>query len=37
MAYLTVNLRADAAELSGALRNKHFLRKHGPDAYYGQK
>ena len=37
MAYLTVNLRADATELSDALRNKHFLRKHGPDAYYGQK
>lgn len=37
MAYLTVNLRADVPELSDALRNKHFLRKHGPGAYYGQK
>ena len=37
MAYLTMNLRADAPAISDALHNKHFLRKHGPDAYYGQK
>jgi L-ribulose-5-phosphate 4-epimerase len=37
MAYLTVNLRHDALEVSEALRNKHFQRKQGPDAYYGQK
>jgi hypothetical protein len=23
--------------LSDVLRDKHFLRKHGSDAYYGQK
>jgi L-ribulose-5-phosphate 4-epimerase len=37
MAYLTVTIRADAESLSDALRDKHFLRKHGDDAYYGQK
>jgi L-ribulose-5-phosphate 4-epimerase len=37
MAYLTVTIRADAESLSDALRDKHFLRKHGADAYYGQK
>ncbi len=35
-AYLTLTLRADAAEISDTLRDKHFLRKHGPSAYYGQ-
>jgi L-ribulose-5-phosphate 4-epimerase len=37
MAYLTVTIRADAEALSDALRDKHFLRKHGDEAYYGQK
>jgi L-ribulose-5-phosphate 4-epimerase len=37
MAYLTVTIRADAESLSDALRDKHFLRKHGSTAYYGQK
>jgi L-ribulose-5-phosphate 4-epimerase len=37
MAYLTVTIRADAEALSDALRDKHFLRKHGDDAYYGQR
>ena len=37
MAYLTVTIRADAESLSDALRDKHFLRKHGNEAYYGQK
>jgi L-ribulose-5-phosphate 4-epimerase len=37
MAYLTVTIRADAESLSDALRDKHFLRKHGDEAYYGQK
>ncbi len=36
MAYLTVSIRADAASISETLRDKHFLRKHGPKAYYGQ-
>lgn len=37
MAYLTVTIRADAESLSDALRGKHLLRKHGSEAYYGQK
>ena len=37
MAYLTVTIRADVEGLHRALHDKHFLRKHGPDAYYGQK
>ena len=36
MAYLTLTIRADAQGISEALRDKHFLRKHGPGAYYGQ-
>jgi len=36
MAYHTIVLNAEAAEISAALRDKHFLRKHGKDAYYGQ-
>jgi L-ribulose-5-phosphate 4-epimerase len=37
LAYLTVTIRADAESLSDALRDKHFLRKHGSEAYYGQR
>lgn len=37
MAYHTIALNADAAEISAALKDKHFLRKHGAGAYYGQK
>lgn len=37
MAYLTITIRADVSGISQSLRDKHFLRKHGPDAYYGQK
>lgn len=36
MAYHTIVLNAEAAEISEALRDRHFLRKHGKDAYYGQ-
>ncbi len=36
MAYHTIVLNAEAAEISAALRDKHFLRKHGKDKYYGQ-
>ena len=37
MAYLTLTIRADTAAISEALHHKHFHRKHGPDAYYGQR
>ncbi len=36
MAYLTFTIKADAEEISQALRDKHFFRKHGPAASYGQ-
>jgi L-ribulose-5-phosphate 4-epimerase len=36
MAYLTMTIRADVAALPHVLHNKHFQRKHGPAAYYGQ-
>ena len=36
MAFLTCTIRADVEGISEALRDKHFLRKHGPGAYYGQ-
>jgi L-ribulose-5-phosphate 4-epimerase len=36
MAYHTLMINSAAESLSDALRDKHFLRKHGPGAYYGQ-
>jgi L-ribulose-5-phosphate 4-epimerase len=36
MAYYTLDINKQA-EMSRALLDKHFLRKHGKDAYYGQK
>lgn len=37
MAYHTFVINSAADSLSDTLRDKHFLRKHGPGAYYGQK
>jgi L-ribulose-5-phosphate 4-epimerase len=37
LAWHTVALNADAAPLAPELRDRHFLRKHGPEAYYGQR
>lgn len=37
MAYQTVMLTPQIAPIAGELREKHFLRKHGPAAYYGQR
>jgi len=37
MAFETLALRPDQNPLPRYLLDKHFLRKHGPDAYYGQK
>lgn len=37
MAFLTRTLDADASRLPGSLVHKHFQRKHGKNAYYGQK
>ncbi len=36
MAYLTEQLRPDAPRLKKALIDKHYSRKHGKNAYYGQ-
>ena len=36
LAYLTVGLNAGAGSVSKTLHDRHFLRKHGKRAYYGQ-
>jgi L-ribulose-5-phosphate 4-epimerase len=36
MAYLTEQIRTDALRLKDSLIKKHYERKHGPKAYYGQ-
>lgn len=36
MAYYTVGIAPDAAPLARQLHDKHYLRKHGKNAYYGQ-
>jgi L-ribulose-5-phosphate 4-epimerase len=36
MAFLTEQINANAPKLKDALINKHWQRKHGKDAYYGQ-
>ena len=37
MAMYTLSIAPDAAALPSHVSEKHFLRKHGPNAYYGQK
>ena len=37
MAWSALVLNPSVQPISEALRDKHFLRKHGPSAYYGQK
>jgi L-ribulose-5-phosphate 4-epimerase len=36
MAFVALAVNPDAAPISDVLRDKHFLRKHGAKAYYGQ-
>ncbi len=36
MAYYTVKLNTTAQSINPSLLSKHYLRKHGKDAYYGQ-
>lgn len=36
LAYHTMNLNKEVSKIKDALINKHFYRKHGKDAYYGQ-
>ena len=37
VAYRTIAISHDAPEISGDLHDKHFFRKHGAKAYYGQE
>lgn len=37
LAFLTVSLNPSAKPVTDVLRDKHFLRKHGANAYYGQQ
>jgi L-ribulose-5-phosphate 4-epimerase len=36
MAYLTLQINSEAPQLKSALIEKHYRRKHGSEAYYGQ-
>jgi L-ribulose-5-phosphate 4-epimerase len=36
LALATLTLRSDCSPLAACVHDKHFLRKHGADAYYGQ-
>jgi len=36
MAYRTEHLRSEIQPAPQVLQDKHFLRKHGANAYYGQ-
>lgn len=36
MALITQQINPNAPRLKEALKNKHFMRKHGPNSYYGQ-
>jgi L-ribulose-5-phosphate 4-epimerase len=36
MAYYTLQINPEASRLDDALIKKHYERKHGKDAYYGQ-
>ena len=36
LALYTLVLKAEASALDDDLLDRHFSRKHGPDAYYGQ-
>ena len=37
MAQLTISINSDVTGVQDALMDKHYLRKHGENAYYGQK
>ena len=37
LAHLTLTISPNATQIPTELLDKHFLRKHGPGAYYGQK
>jgi L-ribulose-5-phosphate 4-epimerase len=37
MAYLTKTIDPSKSPLKQSILDKHYLRKHGKDAYYGQE
>lgn len=37
MAWIACGINPRLRHIDGYLMNKHFSRKHGPNAYYGQK
>ena len=37
MAWITLNINPQTIEISPELHHRHFSRKHGPEAYYGQE
>jgi L-ribulose-5-phosphate 4-epimerase len=37
MAWFTISINKDAEPIDSSLHDKHYLRKHGASAYYGQK
>jgi len=37
MAYHTLALTGGVQPISEHVAQKHYMRKHGPDAYYGQR
>lgn len=37
LAYYTLTIDPEASPIGAALRDKHYRRKHGPGAYYGQR
>lgn len=37
MAFISRGLRPDIGPVQQAIMDKHYFRKHGPDAYYGQR
>jgi L-ribulose-5-phosphate 4-epimerase len=36
MAFITLEVNPNAEPLPSYIVNKHYMRKHGPNAYYGQ-
>lgn len=37
LAYNTININSKVESISKSILDKHYFRKHGPNAYYGQK
>ena len=37
LAWMTLQIKPQTSNIVSELHHRHFSRKHGPDAYYGQK